>query len=174
MSGRRLAEDRFMAAARHTVSCDRATYVGDGEACGKCTSCILRRVALVAANLDTDVDGQAMKYRTDWFDPRTAWNSESVIQLMAMRDQVERLRDVTKDGGTFAALEGAFPDLFDVVDLARAFDLASGEVAYRLLRLYKAYVIEFDTFVARIDRPGWGRRAKVTELSRTFGEAAAG
>ncbi len=164
----------FTAAARHTVSCDRTTYIGHGEACGTCTSCLLRRVALVAAELDEVVDGKLGKYRTDWFDSRTVWSSENTVHLMAMRDQVERLRGATSDDAGFAALDRAFPDLFDIVALAPSLGLTEDEVERQLLRLYATYVRDFDAFVAKVDRVGWGRRAVVTELVPTAKEAAAG
>src|SRR5215218_763674 len=116
--------------------------MGHGGACGKCSSCILRRVALVAAGLDEVVDGKRGKYRTDWFVPGTTWSSENIIQLIAMRDQVERLRGVTREEG-FAALDRAFPDLFDVVALAPALGLTEDEVERRLLQLYATHVREF-------------------------------
>lgn len=164
-------DDRFIVAARNTVSCDRTTYVRLGEACGKCTSCLLRRVALVAADLDKVVDGRPGKYRTDWFDSSATWSSENIISLMAMRDQVERLRGATREQ-EFAALDRAFPDLFDVVTLAPSLGLTEDEVERQLLRLYTTYVREFDAFVAKIDRIGWGRRAEVTELIPAAKEAA--
>jgi hypothetical protein len=171
---RGLGSGPFTTAARHTVSCDRTTYMGHGEACGTCTSCLLRRVALVAADLDEVVDGKRGKYRTDWFHSSTVWSSENTVHLMAMRDQVERLRRATSDDAGFAALDRAFPDLFDVVALAPALGLTEDEVERQLLRLYATYVREFDTFVAKVDRVGWGRRAVVTELVPTAKEAAAG
>jgi hypothetical protein len=171
---RGLGRGPFAAAARHTISCDRATYMNDSEACGTCTSCILRRVALVAADLDEVVDGQATRYRTDWFVAAAAWSSENITHLVAMRDQVERLRDATRDDGGFAALDRAFPGLFDVVNLAPTLGVTEGEVEQRLLRLYGTYVREFDAFMARIDRPGWGRGANVTELGSPAETAAVG
>jgi hypothetical protein len=148
--------------------------MNDQDACGKCTSCILRRVALAAANWDELVGGPATTYRTDWFNAAEAWSSENITHLVAMRDQVERLREVTQEAGTFAALDQAFSALFDVVILAPTFGLTEDEVAHRLLQLYRAYVREFDAFLARIDRPGWGRAAIVTELGSSAETAAAG
>ena len=171
---RRFANEGFLAAARQTVSCDRASYMAHGEACGKCSSCILRRVALNAAGLDAAIDEHALTYRTDWFDAGASWNSEDTLHLAAMRDQVERLREATREDGDFAALDLAFPELFDVVAVAPALGLTRDEMELRLIRLYRNYVHEFDAFVARIDRPGWGRRAGVTALATDSTEAAAG
>lgn len=171
---RKLDRDGFAAAARRTVSCDRTTYLGHGHACGKCTSCLLRRVALGAEGLDALIDGQAISYEIDWFDPAVHWESENVVQLAAMRSQVEQLRSANQGKPSFASLEYAFPTLLDVVDLAPTFGLDEGEVEHGLLRLYQAHVGEFDAFVAKIDRPDWGRQMAVTELPQAATIAAVG
>jgi len=64
--------------------------------------------------------------------------------------------------------------LFDVVDLAHTLGLDRAEAERRLLRLYRAYVQEFDALVAKIDRPDWGRQASITELTPAAGVAAFG
>ena len=164
----------FKAAAHHALSCDRASYLRHGEACGKCSSCVLRRVALISTNLFDLADGRSMAYRTDWLDSGAAWNQDDTIHLLAMREQVERLRKATDNGGGFAALDRAFPDLFDVITVAPTIGLTEDEVKDRLIRLYTTYVSEFDAFVAKIDRPGWGRKAIITELVPVPVNAAAG
>jgi hypothetical protein len=166
-----LKKDQFLSAAQYTISCDRATYLGSAEACGKCTSCILRRTALISAGVDKTVDGRSVRYRTDWTNPGTPWISESAVPLMAMRDQVERLREAVEGG--FAALDAAFPDLFDVVTLAPDLGFTEDELERRLLRLYQTYVREFDAFAAQIDRVGWGRRANVSRLLAASEQMAA-
>lgn len=172
---RMLNGDRFAAAAQQTVSCDRASYLGHGHACGKCTSCLLRRVALAAEGLDLLVDGQAITYETDWFDPAVRWESGNAVQLAAMRSQVEHLRSATKGEPSFARLEHAFPTLLEVVDLAPTLGLNEGEAMRGLLRLYQAHVHEFDAFVAKIiDRSGSGRQMAVTELTPAATVAAVG
>lgn len=169
---RQLDGDRFAAAARQTTSCDRASYFTSGNACGKCTSCILRRAALVAAGLDALVDGSAINYESDWLKPMTRWDSGKSAHLIAMRYQVEELRSAMKHEPSFASLEYAFPALFEVVAQAPSLDLDKSEIERRLLRLYQAHLREFDAFVAKIDRPGWGRQQAVTELSPAAAMAA--
>jgi hypothetical protein len=165
--------DHF-AAARRTVSCDRATYLEHGRACGKCTSCLLRRVALVAQGMDALVDGQAITYETDWVNPTGRWESGHAVHLVAMRNQVECLRLAANGEPCFARLEEAFPALFDVVAQAPSLGLSQGEVERGLVRLYRAYVREFDALVAKIERPGWGRKMTVSEFSPAATIAAAG
>lgn len=170
---RTLGGDGF-AAARRTVSCDRATYLGHGRACGKCTSCLLRRVALVAHGMEQLIDGQTITCEIDWFDPTVRWESGQAVHLVAMRDQVERLRAASKDESCFVRLEEAFPALFDVVAQAPSLGLTRGEVERGLVRLYRAYVREFDALVARIDRPGWGMKMAFSELTPAATIAVAG
>lgn len=171
---RKLDRDRFAAAARRTVTCDRATYLSHGHACGACTSCLLRRAALVAEGLDVLVDGQATIYEIDVCDPAMPWERDKTVHLIAMRNQVEHLRSAIEVESKFARLEHVFPALFDVVDLAQTLGHDRAEVERRLLRLYRAYVHEFDALVAKIDHPGWGRQASITELTRAVGIAAFG
>jgi hypothetical protein len=171
---RLLADERFLTPARLTITCDQVSYLRLGEACGKCTSCILRRAALVAAGLDTQVDGKAVRYRTDWLDPSAEWSSGALVPLVAMRHQVERLRRAVEDELGFGGLDRAFPELLDVVSLAPSLGLTEDEVERRLVRLYRVYVDEFDALIAKIDRPGWARQASITELVTQDTVAAAG
>lgn len=169
-----LLEDCHLTAAQLTASCDQATYLRRGEACGRCTSCLLRRVALTTGLLDQVIDGRAMKYQTDWFDREISWTRANSLHLMAMRHQVELLRNAIGDGKDFATLDAAFPDLFEVTALAPDLGLSVDDVKHRLLQLYVSHIREFDDFIARIDRQGWGRRATVTEFSIVREDAAAG
>lgn len=172
--GQNFALSPFAAAARHTISCDRAVYLGPYEACGKCTSCLLRRVALNAADMDDLAGDRLLAHRTDWLDPRAAWSGENSIHLWAMRDQVDRLREATDSEAPFAALARAFPGVYDVVALAPTLGLTESEVEKRLRQLYRTYVSEFDAFVTKIDRPGWGRKAVVTDLFPVPAKVTAG
>lgn len=171
---RKLDRDRFAAAAQQTVSCDRASYRRKGTACGKCTSCLLRRVALNAEGLDVFVDGQAIRYETDWCDPAALWENGNAGHLVAMRYQVEQIRLAIEREPSFSRLEVTFPDLSDVVAQALYLELSKKDVERRLLRLYRTHVREFDAFVAKIDRPGWGRRGAITELIPAVKTPAAG
>lgn len=162
----KLINDRFVNAARMTASCDRASYSSRGKACGKCTSCILRRVALIAGESDSRIDSGVTSYQTDWLDPATTWDHKNTLQLLAMRSQFEELRSALDDNTGFTGLVSAFPDLYDVVDIAPNLGINETEVEDRLMRLYTAYIHEFEAFVARIDRPGWGQKAVISDLTR--------
>lgn len=146
-----LDSNHFAAVVQQTTSCDRASYFARGVACGRCTSCILRRVALVAMGYD---DGQVISYETDWLSPLARWDSGKFVHLIAMRNQVEELRSAIEYEPNFDSLEYAFPALFDVVAQAPSLDMNASEIERRLLRLYQTYLREFDAFLAKIDRSG--------------------
>jgi hypothetical protein len=91
-----------------------------------------------------------------------------------MRDQAEWLRSATNSEAGFTALDQVFPVLFDVVRLAPALHLAEDEVRQRILKLYRAHVQEMDIFMTAMNRPGWGRQAKISALLPNPTEASVG
>jgi 7-cyano-7-deazaguanine synthase in queuosine biosynthesis len=151
-----------------TVSCDRFSYLG--EACGRCSSCILRRAALIAAGMESE----RTRYRLDLLDPKVGLAHRKTHQLSAMTSQVETLRRAVAADNAYAALDGAFPELFRVVSIAQTLGMASELVEQRLLRLYRTYVAEFDAFISRVN--GWGSTspANITQLPLTAGSHAIG
>jgi hypothetical protein len=109
-----------------TVSCDAgfAARVPGARQCGICTSCLLRRQALLAAGrFDADA---ATAYRT-----RNLGDSEG---LMAMTWQLDRLARALADRVPWHGLVSEFPPVLDTNPLA------PGEV----VRLYRAYVREWE------------------------------
>ncbi|MGH2531662.1 MAG: hypothetical protein ACRDJW_05090 [Thermomicrobiales bacterium] len=170
----RIKQERHVQAAGSTESCDQAIYLRTGEACGKCTSCIMRRVALNSAGMEASVDGVAVSYLTDWLDPESRWDGENAFQIVAMRVQVERLRPAVEGERGFAGLDQAFPALFEVVALATALGLSEEGLEGQIFRLYQSHVREFDAFVGKINRPGWGLHADVTALIQPATAIAAG
>ena len=159
-----LNDNRLLPASKVAASCDQAIYMRNGEACGFCTSCVLRRVAVVAAGLSSALDDAAIKYKVDWLDPMWRWDPDKAIPFYAMREQVERVRKATELNTGFAGLARAFPDLFDVVTAEAQRGLEAVEIEKRIVNLYAEHVREVDELVALIDRPGWGRQATVTHL----------
>jgi hypothetical protein len=168
---KQLAKTPFIGAARFTASCDQATYRRRGEACGQCTSCILRRVSLLANNLEAEIDGD-LRYETDWLNPATIWKGDQSTHLIAMRMQLEQLREAA-DHWTFVELYRAFPLLLDVTALAPLLRLSEPEVERKLLALYRAYIKEFGAMIARIDRPNWGRLPDVIAFPTRHSETVA-
>lgn len=109
-----------------TVSCDAgfAARVADARQCGTCTSCLLRRQALLAAGrFDADV---ATRYRT-----RNPGDSEG---LTAMTWQLDRLASALADRVPWHGLISEFPPALDTSPLAPA----------EVVRLYRAYVREWE------------------------------
>jgi 7-cyano-7-deazaguanine synthase in queuosine biosynthesis len=109
-----------------TVSCDTgfASRTPDGDHCGSCTSCVLRRQALLAA-ARADADA-ATRYRT--LPPSVTG------PLGAMIWQVERLRDALTERDPWQGLVSEFPPILDVGHLAPA----------EWIRLYRTYVQEWE------------------------------
>lgn len=163
----RFIDGPFAGVARATVSCDRATYSSKGKACGKCTSCLFRRLALVATGTDSLIDEGATDYEIDWLKPGADWAPENAIPLVAMRTQVERMRLALEGNAGFAGIASEFPDLCKVLDIAPFLGCSAIEIENNLLRLYKSHVGEFDALVAKIDRPGWGRASSLIGLPPT-------
>lgn len=154
----------FRAAAMLTASCDQTVFSRWRNPCGKCTSCLLRRVAVSAAGLNNDIDGP-IRYSTDWFDPTASWLVPDQLPLMAMRYQAETLRRGLERDEGFDGLVREFYTLREVVALAPTLGVSREELEQKLYQLYCTYVKEFDVFVDRIDRPGLGRRATIVNLA---------
>jgi hypothetical protein len=113
------------AAVAATVSCDTgfASRVADARQCGTCTSCLLRRQALIAAGR-SDADG-ATAYGTR--------NPTASKGLTAMAWQVDRLASALADQNPWHGLVSEFPPVLDTSPLAPA----------EVVRLYRAYVREW-------------------------------
>ncbi len=107
------------------VSCDTAfaARVPGAAQCGTCTSCLLRRQALIAGGR-SDAD-EVTRYRT-----RSPAGTSS---LAAMTWQLERLRDCLNTADQWQGIVSEFPPIMDVERIAPA----------QLTRLYGAYVREW-------------------------------
>lgn len=123
----RLAPTRTDNALRLTVSCDTgfSARVKDRLPCGKCTSCLLRRQSLLAANRP-DLDG-AHVYRTS--------SPEGTPALEAMLWQVDRLRSCLGQQDPWMGLVSEFPEILDAGSVERT----------DVINLYRSYVREWDS-----------------------------
>jgi 7-cyano-7-deazaguanine synthase in queuosine biosynthesis len=108
------------------VSCDTAfaTRLPGPAQCGTCTSCLLRRQALIAGGR-SDAD-ELTRYRTR--------SPAGTASLVAMTWQLERLRDCLSTPDQWQGLVSEFPPIMDVERINPA----------RLTRLYGAYVREWE------------------------------
>ena len=169
---RALLDGRFVDAARHTVSCERFPYTTARTACGRCPSCVMRRVSLQAANL-SDLDASTREYDFDPLLPESEWVERDIAPLYAMRELVERLRAVLEGEDPRRTLMGRFPVLDDVILMAPELGMTEADLGMRLVRLFRAYVAEFDGYAGEIDRPGW-RQATISTLQAPEVSAIAG
>jgi hypothetical protein len=118
------------------VSCDTAfaTRVPGAAQCGTCTSCLLRRQALIAGGR-SDAE-ELTRYRNR--------SPAGTAALVAMTWQLERLRDCLNTADQWQGIVSEFPPIMDVERLAPA----------QVTRLYGAYVREWEA----VDLASFGLR----------------
>jgi 7-cyano-7-deazaguanine synthase in queuosine biosynthesis len=137
----KLKQAGFADLAAQTMSCDgfsavRATPVQ----CGRCTSCLLRRVSLHHAGI-TDPGDQ---YRLDLTAQTILPSEDRFVGLRGMLSQVETLRRALPQPH---GLIRAFPDLRAVRNaIVRLEGRTVLDVDTELVRLYTAYVSEWAAF----------------------------
>jgi hypothetical protein len=135
-----------------TVSCDSFPLrIPDSPAqCGVCTSCLLRRCSLHAAGLD-GVDSST-DYRFDVKKSFARINKRELYPLMAMLDQVDRIRVCLTQDSSWAMLTESFPELFEIQHgLCAHRHMAMNDVAQSYLRMYRAYVEEWGVFPLNVN-----------------------
>lgn len=159
-----LSDDRSMELARQTVSCDRVPYLRLGEACGRCTSCLLTRQALLTVGLASVDQSTHRRYLVDVLGREVNHLPGVLTPLYAIRLQAERLRLALDDDAPFEGMVHAFPELTDVLASANHMELQRQDIEQRLVDLYRAYLSQTDRFLALIERPGWGRDASIIGL----------
>jgi 7-cyano-7-deazaguanine synthase in queuosine biosynthesis len=128
----------------HTFSCDGFPVRRHKFAqCGFCTSCLLRRQALEAADLATaDGDDYGCDLRqTKQFEPH------QLRALRAMNSQADRILNALILPNAWTALCTEFPELRRVAE-AIAEDSTIYDVCQRLIRLYGQHVKEWSSFSA--------------------------
>jgi 7-cyano-7-deazaguanine synthase in queuosine biosynthesis len=118
-----------------TVSCDTgfSARVRNRAPCGMCTSCLLRRQALLAAGR-ADLDA-ATSYRTE--------SPANASELHAMQWQVARLQACVAESEPWQSLVWQYPEVLDTVPLTPE----------QVINLYRSYVHEWDGLR---DTPGIG------------------
>lgn len=111
-----------------TVSCDVgfAARVPGHRPCGACTSCLLRYQSLTAAGLDDLVPPGDLARRPH----------DREFNINAMLWQVTRLRACLDSPEPWQQMQLEFPELIDVTQLTKE----------EVVRLYRAYVKEWDTY----------------------------
>lgn len=138
--------DDLLPIAHQTVSCDRFPYWSASKACGTCSSCLYRRIALQTIGVD---DTEADRYgERDILDPvALRWGLDRV-PLDAQRILVERLRFCLSSPEPFTALRQEFVAIDDVLAVASTLGREERDLESALVRLFGAQVAEFDAFRA--------------------------
>ena len=147
---RSLPSSGLLGLVRESVSCDSyPIHLLNRPQCGRCTSCILRRQALYCGGL-SEYD-TSNEYQYDVLDGRHDMNADHLFELEVMRGQVLKLRSCLSADDPWIALATIYPELLRTGDELEATGrLQRGEAASGFVRLYQAYVDEWDSFSARI------------------------
>lgn len=140
------------ALVRMTVSCDSFPLrIPESPAqCGICTSCLLRRCSLHAAGLESADPGS--DYRFDIKKSFVRIDKKDLYPLMAMLDQVDRIRACLTQESPWSMLIEAFPELFEIQQgICAQRHLAMKDVAESYVRLYRTYVGEWGGFPLNVN-----------------------
>ena len=139
---RSLAEDGQSELVSLTSSCDSPHRKPQQPAqCGYCSSCILRKQALAASQLED---------KSHYIVPHGSSPAQDFrLYLDSMLDQVSTLRKRLSMSSEaveqWKALSWRFPELVDIVDRTHMQEeITASEMRRRLLRLYHAYVAEWN------------------------------
>jgi 7-cyano-7-deazaguanine synthase in queuosine biosynthesis len=148
-----LAEDGRSDLALVTISCDSKHRKSEQPTqCGYCSSCLLRRQALTAANIEDKTpyivlhEQHSEKDRSEYF--------------LNMRKQVHIFAHLLSVSGEtndqWEALTRRYSDLEDIVDqTAIAENLSPSDMQGRLIQLYQSYVAEWKAVESRIAQSFW-------------------
>jgi hypothetical protein len=146
-----LVNSPYASVLSETLSCDRAVYLSPKCACGKCTSCLLRRVGFAAlgpgsAGLDV------VAYQFDPYSRERIWKEHDVRALAAMEFQARRMRQALESLKPFRAFASEFPEIYRVVNEEAFLAMSLENVKSAIVRLYTQYVWEFSVFLQSIER----------------------
>lgn len=145
---RKYLSERTRAAVPMTFSCDGFPVRRAGKPqCGKCTSCLLRRLSLEAAGLSHLDRGE--EYLWDLSLPRAGVRLRHLRGLNAMEEQAQTLAACLRSASPWTALSSTYPELHDVSRVLRD----EPDVEARLTRLYVQYLHEWESFSARKSLP---------------------
>jgi hypothetical protein len=133
---------------RRTFSCDGFPQrVAGRPQCGLCTSCLLRRQALHAAEL-ADHDARD-SYVADVLAEEGRLTAAKSYPLRAMLDQVDTLRRALDESDPWSSLSRAYPQLLEVASCLAATGLTRADTERRIVDLYRRYCDEWRHFPVR-------------------------
>jgi 7-cyano-7-deazaguanine synthase in queuosine biosynthesis len=130
-----------------TFSCDGFPVRAHGcPQCGTCSSCVLRRISLLQANLIEHDRG----YLIDVFDATKTLTCDQQYVLRAMYWQARRIAECLGSIDAWQALIRAFPMLAKIEDMLAANRGQDRQlIRSSLLRLYEQYIDEWNQFQSR-------------------------
>ncbi len=148
-----LNKKEFDKLAVQTLSCDTGTarhMPKNKIQCGRCTSCILRRVSLAAGGLEL-VDKEYSNYQVDLYEVPADKEDKGndLVPVRAMKAQAIRIRRAlyNTDSSPVLALLREFPSLRDVIlTISHEESLAVDEVANKLVELLRSYLQDWEYF----------------------------
>jgi 7-cyano-7-deazaguanine synthase in queuosine biosynthesis len=146
---REIAEHGFEEMAVKTISCDgfprRKPHAH--EQCGRCTSCLLRRVSLAAGGLE-ELDRSIATYQTDVYSVvPTSKNTDALFELRCMEHQVVRIKNALARGNPETSLLTEFPELLRArAAIARTEGRPIEVITGELIGLFRRYVSDWDWF----------------------------
>jgi 7-cyano-7-deazaguanine synthase in queuosine biosynthesis len=129
-----------------TVSCDSFPLRIRGvPQCGLCTSCLLRRLALHAADLEHVDPGEGYHYDVKGL--LAGVDEKRMYPLWATLDHVDRLRDCLSSESAWETLTETFPELLEIQEeTVRHKDGNPQEIAAAYVQMYLTYVTEWERF----------------------------
>ncbi len=130
-----------------TVSCDGFPQRTAQAQCGCCTSCILRRQCLHAAGLgEYDPIGG---YRHDVLSDQGTLKYRQLHGIEASKYQIHKLASCMALESTWSSLVASFPKLaITQAEMVARQGYSADELAAHFIRLYRAYVKEWESFPA--------------------------
>ena len=137
-----LAEDARIDLASQTSSCDSPHRKSQQPPqCGYCSSCILRKQALAASQLE-DKTSYIVPHGNPPVEDTRLYFESMLAQVASLR---ERLKPSHQEVDQWRALTQRFPELNDIVDRTHAEEnITLPAMRLQLIRLFRAYVSEWD------------------------------
>jgi hypothetical protein len=137
-----LADDARIDLASQTSSCDSPHRKPQQPTqCGYCSSCVLRKQALAASQLNDNTQYIVPHGNPPAGDIRLYLES-MLAQVATLRD---RLKASNREVDQWWALSQRFPELNDIVDRTHSEEnMTLLEMRHQLIRLFQSYVSEWD------------------------------
>ena len=135
------------ALVKMTVSCDGFPLrIHDSPLqCGICTSCLLRRCSLHAADLAVADSGTC--YRFDVKNSFVRLSQGQLYPLMAVLDQADKIRTCVASPSPWEAMIEAFPELIEIqYKVSERRYMSMNDIAESYIRMYRAYAGEWGVF----------------------------